>query len=285
MSRCLFVATDGSPAARSALRYALHFASAMRIDEIACLSVHEEDRSQRRHFAAAAVGAEMALATGSGGLLILDQPEPQSRQPVDAESVLDACSHEVLAAGFRFSPVCGTGVPSDVIADTAPMGEIVFLGRHSDPIPAAARPIGSTVSTILQRIRQTVVVCPVSHARIERIVLLMAGNMLDAELVARGITWADAMKVPTLVAVADSGRPFSRGALEAAERVVTNSGVAATSTVYQSRPEEFARSLDATDLLLVARRRRWGLVHRWFGDATEHILEYSAGAVAVMAKP
>jgi nucleotide-binding universal stress UspA family protein len=284
MSRCLIVATDGSPAAQSALRYALDFAAAMRMNEIACLSVHEEDCSESRHFAPAAVGAEMALATGTGGLLILDQPDMIPRQPIDPDSVLDACSREVTAAGFCFSPVCGSGVPSDVIADTARMGEIVFLGRHSNPRLAAGRRVGSTVSTVLQNVQQTVVVCPVTDTPVDRIVLLMAGDLLDAELVARGATWADALRVPALVAVADSGRSFSRPALEAARRVVTNTGVPATGTTYACSPEEFARNLSPSDLLLVARRRQRSLVHLWFGNATDRIVEHSPGPVAVMAK-
>lgn len=283
MNRCLLVATDGSPAAHAALFYALEFASALRADEIACLCVHEETQSVESASAAVTAG-EMALATGTPGPILLEVRERPSRLPIQPDAVLDVCREEVTAAGLRFTPVIGSTLPSRVIASSAHMGELIFLGRNSDRTFAASSHLGATVSTVLQSVHQTVVVCPATYAPVDRIVLMMAGDLGDAELVARGATWAEALHVPALVAVPGTNEPVCRNALEAAERVVANSGVEATGTMYACRPEQFARQLAASDLILVARRQPWDLVHLWFGNATDRIIEHSAGPAAVMPR-
>ena len=158
MNRCLFVATDGSPAARAALRYALNFASALRADEIACLSVHEEYRSGELASAAVVTVGELALATGTPGPILFELADRQSRLPTQPDTVLDACRDQVAAAGYRFTPIIGTRVPSDVIATTAHIGTMIFLGRNSDSTPSAPRRLGFTASMVLQNVQQTIVV-------------------------------------------------------------------------------------------------------------------------------
>lgn len=284
MNRCLLVATDGSPAARAALLYALDFAAALRADEIACLSVHEEYRSGELASAAVVTAGEMALATGTPRPILFELPDRQSRLPIQPDAVLDACRDLVTAAGFRFTPIIGTRVPSDVIATTAYIGEVIFLGRNSDPTPSAPRRLGFTASMVLQNVQQTILVCPKVYAPVERLVLLLAADVWDAELVASGATWAGTLNIPALVA-AGSDRSFSHKALEVAKHVLTDAGIPTNATIYSCRPEEFAEKLSPTSLLLVARRRRWGVLDFWFGSTTDRIVERAAGPVAVMPKP
>lgn len=285
MNRCLFVATDGSPAASAALFYALDFASALQAHEIACLCVHEENRTGKLAPAPVVTAGEMALATGTPGPIFFELPNQQSRLSIQPDSVLDSCREQVSAAGFRFTPVIASRQPSHVVATTAHLGELIFIGRNSDSARATPSRLGSTVRAVLQSTQQTVVVCPTTHAAIDRIVLLMAGNLCDAELVARGAMWAEALEVPSLIAVPESDRPFARNALEAAERVLNQASIAATGTTYESRPEEFAQKLTMGDLVLVSRRQRYRLSYLWFGNATDRIVEHSIGPVAVMPRP
>jgi nucleotide-binding universal stress UspA family protein len=283
MNRCLVVATDGSAASRAALQYALDFASALNADEIACLCACEEDSPGDLAAAAAVTAGELTLANGLPGPFLFELPDYQTQQRVQADAVLDACRDSIAAAGLKFSPVIASRQPGRVIARTAHMGDIIFLGRNSDSALPSHR-VGSTVSVALQSSYKNVVVCPAPYKPVDRIVLLMAGDLIDAELVARGATWAEALSVPALVAVSESGRRISRSALNAAKHVVAGSGVATNAVLYDSRPEVFARTLQPTDLVLVARRRHWELLHLWFGNATDRIVESVTGPVAVMAK-
>jgi len=80
-------------------------------------------------------------------------------------------------------------------------------------------------------------------------------------------------------------RSCSPHALEVAQRVRTDAGVAVSGTVYLCRPEEFAERLSPTGLLRVARLRRWRLLYLRFGGTPDRTVERVAGPVAVMAKP
>lgn len=219
------------------------------------------------------------------GSIHFELPDPGApRLPIQPDAVLDACRDQVTAAGFRFTPIIGTHVPSDVIATTAHIGTMIFLGRNSDPTLSTPRRLGFTASMVLQNVQQTVVVCPLVYAPVERIVLLLAADIWDAELVASGATWAAALNVPALVAVG-SDRSSSRNALELAQRALTDAGIPTSATIYSCRPEEFAEKLNPTSLVLIARRQRWGLLHLWFGSTTDRIVERASGPVAVMPKP
>jgi nucleotide-binding universal stress UspA family protein len=282
MNRCLIVATDGSPAAQSALCYALDFAPVLRIQEIVCLCVDEENGSLEEPAALAVGESDMALRSTSAGVMLLDQPDVKAMLSADPAAVLDACLRDVTAAGFRFAPVSSAGIPSDIIVHTGHVAEAVFLGRNSDLTPDTQR-LGSTVSNVLQRIRQTAVICPAKHTRIERLVLALVGGQGDPELVARGATIARALKLPVHVAVCGNSKAPSTQAVRAAQTVLANAGLVASGECYACRPDEYVETLQPVDLLVVARSRRWRLVQLWFGSSAGRIVERAPGPVAVIA--
>jgi nucleotide-binding universal stress UspA family protein len=278
--RCPLVATDGSPAAQSALRYAMEFAAAVRADEIACLCVREPENQPELAFAPCIAAGEVAAGCTSPVITVSNVASSAVCQ-IDPDAVLDACGALVTTSGFRFTPITCRGPVSAVLPRLAELCDTVFLGRVGNN-STQANNLGSTVVSVLERSPQTVFVCPPAYQAIQRIAIAHSGRTRSDRLIRCASEWSTALHAAMLILVAGT----SSGDISRRREVIRNALAHARLDVpcesHCGSPAEVAERLGQGDLLLVGRHSRCWPLRAWYGSNTETILRRAVGPVAVL---
>lgn len=281
MNRCILVATDGSVAAQSALRYAMDFAAATNADEIACLCVREHERRAEVVFATSIAAPEMALAAGCAGPVLIPDAGPEAACRVDPDTVLDACSDVVAAAGFRFTPITCSEPVSALLRRLGDFCQTLFVGRTGIGGRSSSN-LGSTVTSVLERVPQMVTVCPREYQAIQRVVIAHSGRGAREPMIEVGAKWAKAFGVPLLMMTTGSSPADASRRQAVIQDSLARLGRDVPCESYCCQPAELADRVGASDLLLVGRHVRWWPVRLCFGSNTEAILQRATGPVAVL---